>query len=230
MNILQQTGSTLLDLIFPKFCLGCRRLGTYFCKDCRINAPYQLTQRCIVCQKPALAGFTHPKCISKNKPDRLVTLYDYKTRPIAELIVAGKYQFVKEIFILLGTSFAEFLQSSVLPINNFEVTSIPLSKRRQRWRGFNQAEIIANTISQTYGLPQAQLLTRVKHTKIQKDLNKSQRLRNLKNAFEFNHTSVPERVILIDDVVTTGTTFLEATVVLKRAGVKQVWCLAIAQD
>ncbi len=226
MNILKQTGNFLLDLVFPKFCFGCKQIGTYFCSECVTKTPLQLMQRCIVCQKPALEGFTHPKCTGKYKPDRLFSLYDYRTKPVAELIITGKYQFIPEIYQLLGTRFSEFLLKSPIGFREFVVCSIPLSKKRLRWRGFNQSEILAAM----FPVQAANLLMRTKHTQTQKDLNKLQRLSNLKNAFQFTSETIPEKVILIDDVVTTGTTFLEATSILKHSGVKQVWCFAVAQD
>lgn len=199
-------------------------MGSYFCSDCQMQTLRQITQRCICCQKPSLQGFTHPKCFGKYKPDRLVSMYDYRTFPIANLLISGKYQFIPEIYLILGTSFTEFLLKENL--TDFTVCVIPLSKKRERWRGFNQSGLLACQLP----IPIQPLLMRSKHTKTQKDLNKLQRSKNLKNAFTFCGDSVPEKVILIDDVVTTGTTLLEATSVLKHAGIKEVWCLAIAQD
>lgn len=226
MNILEQSGSILLDLVFPKTCLGCWKIGSYFCGGCASEVPLQMIQRCIVCQKPALEGFTHPKCAGKHKPDRLFSLYNYQSRPISNLIITGKYHFIPEIYQLLGTRFAEFLLNSPISINEFVVCPIPLSKQRERWRSFNQSNILAEQLSIT----KLNLLARSKNTKTQKELNKLQRLHNLKNAFQFIGDQIPEKVILIDDVVTTGATFLEATAMLKQAGVRQVWCFAIAQD
>lgn len=215
----------LLDLLFPKFCFRCENYGSYFCAECIWLTPRLLIQLCVVCQKPSLAGLTHPKCVGKFLPDRLTVLYDYHTYPIANLIVQGKYNFVPDIFKGLG----RLLASELICPPDFTVIAVPLSIKRKRWRGFNQTEIIAKVFAETHQLAYCDSLKRIKNTKTQKDLSKSARLKNMSAAFLFEGKA-PEKILLIDDVATTGATLLSATKALKQAGAKYVWCVAIAQD
>jgi predicted amidophosphoribosyltransferase len=151
-----------------------------------------------------------------------------------------------------------FLNPNPLPLNPI-LTPIPLHSRRLRWRGFNQSEIFAESLASHLNLSCFNVLLRCKSTKIQKDLKREQRLKNIESAFAINPSvsplllrgeeiatsplfskACPEFIewkgvrgssfILIDDVTTTGATLLEATKVLKRNGAKKVICLTIARD
>ena len=227
IQIITKLLSLILDSIFPKACFGCDSTGSYFCDECIKTTPRQNTQRCIVCQKLSLAGLTHPKCKNTITPDQLITIFNYNQRPIKQLIIAGKYRFVKDIFILFGNILATELNID----RSFTICEIPLSRGRQNWRGFNQTKILAEQLSRLKSIECLELLNRHKHTRVQKDLSKQEREFNLRNAFSINKQAmIPDRVIVIDDVTTSGTTFLEAAKALKRAGAKFVWCIAIAQD
>src|SRR6478672_4409644 len=121
------------------------------------------------------------------------------------------------------------VQSETTELSNFVVCAIPLHTTRMRWRGFNQSEIAARIFCQGLNIPYCPLLTRTKNTKTQKNLDASSRKANMANAFVCSYQS-PPNVILIDDVCTTGQTFLEATASLKQAGAHRVWCISIAKD
>ena len=112
------------------------------------------------------------------------------------------------------------------------VTCLPLHKSRKRWRGFNQSETIAKIFAIQNSLPYSETLVRLRATKVQKDLDRSARLANMENCFGLlANTFVRGKIIiLIDDVTTTGTSFREASKILKQKGAKEVWCVAIAQD
>lgn len=143
------------------------------------------------------------------------------------MIITGKYNFVKDLFAVLGNIIAKQIGIDA----NFTIIPIPLATKRQRWRGFNQSEIIAISFAKPNNLVMSHSLIRIKHTKTQKDLSKPLRIQNMQNAFQYDFLgNVPDKVVLIDDVTTTGSTFIEATRVLKKAGVRYVWCISIAQD
>lgn len=109
---------------------------------------------------------------------------------------------------------------------------VPLHPKRLKWRGFNQAELLGELISQGLGLEFApHLLLRVKNTKPQVELDKKERQRNVRNAFRANLKFEIKnlKIILFDDVWTTGATLKEAAKVLKRKGAKKVWGLTLAR-
>ena len=110
---------------------------------------------------------------------------------------------------------------------------IPLSSARVRKRGYNQAEILAKGLAKKLDFPVVQGLTRIKETRSQVGLNKAKRQENMKGAFSPKKNSVSfqnTRVILMDDVLTTGSTFSEATYILKHNGAREVWAVALAKE
>lgn len=171
---------------------------------------------------------THSRCQYAKAPDRLTVLYDYHTPPIANLIIAGKYNFVPDIFTMLG----ELMANAITLIDKPDtIIAIPLSKKRITWRGFNQSSLLAKPIATTHNLEIGTGLQRIKHTQTQKDLPKNLRLPNMRNAFAWDSGQpIPQSVLLIDDVSTTGTTLKEGCKILKEAGARYVHCLALAQD
>ncbi len=110
------------------------------------------------------------------------------------------------------------------------VVPIPLSGKRRRQRGFNQAELVARKVAKRMNLPvYGRLLIRTRDTKAQKELNDQERKNNLKRAFKTRKNKVQlNHILLIDDIYTTGSTMNEAAKELKRAGAEQVYCLSIS--
>ena len=111
------------------------------------------------------------------------------------------------------------------------VVPVPLSRKRRRWRGFNQAELLARAVAQNYGLTlDSNNLIRIKHKKPQAKLNEIHRLANVKECFAWRGGDLNKKnIILVDDVVTTGATLNECAKVLKAAGAGQVWGLVVAK-
>ena len=120
-------------------------------------------------------------------------------------------------------------------LNFNDITFIPLHKNRENWRGFNQSEILAEKIAVKHNFLHHKILARKKNTRTQKDLKKKSREENIKDAFmlspDFKSSQIKNKnIILIDDVVTTGSTFLEAAKVLRKNGSGAVLCIAFARD
>lgn len=112
---------------------------------------------------------------------------------------------------------------------------IPLSQKRLRKRGYNQAQLLARALGKKFNLEIQPLLKRVKETKPQYGLKREERQENMKGAFALNDEGLRINdkkgvTILVDDVLTTGSTMLEAAKVLKKNGVKEVWGVALAKD
>jgi ComF family protein len=108
---------------------------------------------------------------------------------------------------------------------------IPLHKERLRWRGFNQAQKLGVFIARKFQHPMADgLLIRIQHRTPQADIrSREERVKNAHGLFALKSHTLPESVILFDDVWTTGSTMKEAAKVLKHGGVKQVFGLTIAR-
>lgn len=117
------------------------------------------------------------------------------------------------------------------PPANILIIPVPLHKRRQRWRGFNQAEIIARQLSACFCLDLTlNQLVRQRYTKPQAKLNTLRRWQSIKGSFSWQGASLNNQtVFLIDDVATTGATLNECARILKQAGADKVWGLVIAR-
>ncbi len=130
-----------------------------------------------------------------------------------------------------------FGNMEVLSNNNFSlVTCVPLHKSRLKKRGFNQSSLIAERVAEYLRIPfDENVLKRIRNTKIQSGLVRKERVKNTKGAFEVRilESEVKsqmkgKKVLLIDDVWTTGSTMRECIKVMKRNGAKKVWGLVLA--
>lgn len=119
----------------------------------------------------------------------------------------------------IGEQMASFLRSRALSFS--AATFVPLSKGRQLQRGYNQAELLAREIGKQIGIPVLPLLRRTRKTKVQSRLAAEKRAENLKDAFGLANAEQElsgQRILLVDDIATTGTTILQCAKPLQRAG------------
>ena len=231
--------SFILDILFPKKCVGCRRRGGYFCQDC----VYSIMQKdliCPGCERVSVGGKTHPKCIGKYGLDGLWSLGAYQGR-LKLAIKALKYKFLKQLGnILVNVTLDYWVRHEPYFLEEIEknkdqkwiVTSVPLYWLRENKRGFNQSSLIGKQLAQKLGLKYLETLKKVKYTKSQVELDEDQRKENIKNAFQIKpnyELRTMDYVLLVDDVWTTGSTLKECCYVLKRAGAKKVWALTLAR-
>ena len=111
------------------------------------------------------------------------------------------------------------------------IIPVPMFKKKERVRGYNQANLLARNLSLVSGIPyRDDILIRVRETEPMKELGRSKRLSNLKEAFEVIKDSPSiynSRIVLLDDIYTTGTTLDECSRVLKKAGAKQVYGITL---
>lgn len=229
----------LLDIFFPKHCIGCRRSGEYLCTNCFAKISFDAHSICTVCNRPSIDGKTHPICKTRYSLDGTFCAVSYKNI-IRKLIYQLKYQpYLTDLLPLLGElSYESFIQNEVFiqllkkqPI----LVPVPLTSKKLRKRGYNQAELLAKELGKRFGLTVQLLLKRVKETKPQYGLKREERIDNMKEAFVLsNQVLVTDdkvrTIILVDDVLTTGSTMSEAAQILKKSGAKEVWGLAFAKD
>lgn len=222
----------ILDLLFPRICIGCSKIGVYVCSSCLNKFKLREETICPECAKPSVFGRTHPKCQRPTGLDGLWAGFAYKGM-IKTLLGKFKYQFVTDVsqtIIELATSLPDW--------NNFPaeprlVVPIALHKSRLRDRGFNQAAIIGKNISRYLDWPYSDsILVRNRKTRPQMQLKRKDRLSNLRGAFTYigpTKALLGVDVLLVDDVWTTGSTMREAAKVLKRQGAKSVWGWVVAR-
>jgi ComF family protein len=130
----------------------------------------------------------------------------------------------------LGFALGELLAARIPPGTADAIAPVPLSSARLRERGFNQAEEISRGISHVLGLPlDSRLLRRIRDAPPQHQLGLRERSRNLRGAFEAAREARGKRLLLVDDVMTTGATLLQAAGALRRAGATRVSNAVVAR-
>ncbi len=231
--------NVVLDLLFPKKCVGCNKEGSYFCQDC-IGNILQTDLICPNCDRLAMGGLTHPICKDKFGLNGLWSLGIYRD-PLKSAIQTLKYKRVQELAEILTNITVEYwakYQPFVLDQikkNNgkgWVVIPVPLHWWKENDRGFNQSSLIGQLLSKKLGLAYSESLKRTRYTKPQVKLKGKQRRQNIKDAFEITkpYTLNPSPyILLIDDVWTTGSTLRECCYVLKKAGAKSVWAITLAR-
>lgn len=146
--------------------------------------------------------------------------------PAAGLIRRLKFSGIEDCGKVLGEYCAKAVEMPGLDIDL--IVPVPISKRRIYERGFNQSEIIAGDISARLNIPWRSIIEKKKHTKAQSDLGRDERITNVIGAYE-SQDAKNLKILLIDDVVTTGATALECRFVLMRSGASRVhiFCAAV---
>jgi ComF family protein len=234
-------GTFVLDMLFPLRCLGCDAKNVWICTACLHGIPIHTEQRCPTClHRITPFGQTCFDCRDATSPmlDGLFAASPYHDSLLPYAIHTFKYRFIPGLSAPLGDFLTEVVQRSALPLPDL-IIPVPLHRRRLRFRGFNQSELLARELSQslTPGLEiplMSDILLRIRHTKPQmKTESREERLANLKNAFAMaegkKETIRGKYIWLVDDVATTGTTLEECAAVLKQHGAKRVFGVVLAQ-
>lgn len=215
----------LFDLIFPKYCVSCRKLGSYLCDNCFSFLSFDTKTACVICKSHCPEGYiAHSGCLrrcplsrcfsalSYNKTARKL-IYNFKNKPyvtdlkkvLTDLFFEGIIQkegFIKELENPPGDE-------------KYILVPVPLDISKLRRRGYNQAEILAKELGKKLNLNVCPLLQRTK------------------NSFEINKqmlkkTSV-SNIIVVDDLTRTGSTLLECANVLKKEGAKRLIGLTLVR-
>lgn len=217
----------LLDYVFPKRCVGCRRVGRYFCDRCRLRIRYIAPHEaiCPVCERLSPGGATHLKCRSRYSLDGLTSFFHYGGL-VQRAIKTIKYRFVSD----LASEFVSLIPPVSFPKRSF-IVPVPLHGTRERYRGFNQAHVLGKALAARLHIPiQPGILRRIRQTLPQAELkDRGERLVNMQQVFKAPGPLHISSVILFDDVYTTGATMKSAAYALKLAGVKKVWAVTMAR-
>lgn len=197
-----------------------------------LNIIYPIEERCMVCDEEGFIGIC-PSCksrINKAKNEGSILSYGFYGGILKSLILKFKYESNYNVGYLLANFLIEIIKESEIDIDI--ICYIPMIRKDERKRGFNQCKLIANEIGYNLNIPVSNCIKKVKHTKEQKKLTKEERIKNLIGAFEVksNEDIKNKRVLLIDDVMTTGATIGECTKILKKSGVKEIIVLTIAKS
>jgi len=228
----------ILDTLFPRFCLRCQKEGDWICSDCLSTIDISEYQYCPFCmQRVDKEGICH-KHQNKNL-DKLFFAVSYEDSLIKKAIKKFKYPpFLRELTpyfcYLIVSHFLLIKNKTILEDkNNSLLIPVPISSFKKRWRGYNQSEEIAKQLSVSLKIPiLIDNLIKIKKTQPQFNLSKDERIENVKNVFKIKNAQEIQgkRIFLVDDVFTTGATMEECARVLKNAGVKNVFGIAITRE
>ena len=226
---LQNLYRSALDLVFPMECAGCGEEGDVLCPECvsilaRLQPPF-----CPLCADPGFNG-PCPRCAAIGPVIDGVRAPFLLEEPLRKLVHRFKYQHMRAAAPALGELLADF--TARWPDNQLVLAPVPLHPRRMRERGYNQAVLLARELSNRTGLPVSEgLLRRVDNSRAQvESASSEERVRNVAGAFEATADAAGLRVLLLDDVITTGSTLFACAAALKDAEAAKVWGLAVAKE
>lgn len=217
VKIIYESG---LDLLFPPFCLGCGRLGRYLCSTCYATIYFY--------------PFPPNLNLEPNYLDKLIILSHYES-PLKELIISYKYHKGKVLAQVLG----ELIWQSTLIEPVDLITFIPLHPQKEKQRGFNQTKLLAENLAEKLEIKCQNTLIKTKHHLAQAaTTSRAERLTNVLDTFTLDPKFAefleikppPNSVLIVDDVITTGSTINEAARILKSIGVKKIYGFALAHD
>jgi ComF family protein len=217
-------GQKIVNLIYPIDCLGCGQEGSWLCADCLKRHRKIRLDNCFICSKVAKTGICL-KCQEKTGLDGIISLFPYSAPEARSLVRQGKYFGYHHALSSIIRSFKSQILR-YLPLEIETVSFIPLSKQRQKARGYNQAQIIAQELVGD-DLKLLPLLEKIRDTQSQTGLTKAKRKKNVQGSFRLTNQHLPEAVLIVDDVITTGATISTAVKLLRRKKVKTIWALTI---
>lgn len=228
---LDEVKGKLIDFLFPPRCVGCGSEGSFVCAFCESSLPRLAGPACPMCSRPLARNGDCPHCRAwRPETDGIRSPFAFDG-VIRQSIYQFKYGHFKELAAPLGRLLAGYLERESLGVE--VLVPVPLHSSRLRERGYNQSALLAVEMGKRSGLPVAgDSLVRLRPTKPQVNTaGAAERQRNLAGAFGCRDRSLAgKRVLLVDDVCTTGATLSACAIALREAGASLVWGLALARE
>jgi len=223
--------SDFLHLLFPEYCYACERTlvpgERIICTYCRLKLPYT--------QVHLLAPEHNPLAIRfyGKVPIKYTWAYLYFNRAgrVQRLLHALKYKGIQEVGEVLGNWYGHSLREHGLDSAFDMVVPVPLHTRKKRQRGYNQADSFAKGLAQSLGVPWSdKVLIRTRNTSSQTHKSRPERWANVADIFKVvDPISIKtKRILLVDDVMTTGATLEASALTLYQAGCAEVSVCTIA--
>lgn len=226
----------IIDLIYPRRCPVCQNIVPYrenslICDSCRCKLPYISGNCCMKCGKPVELEDQEYCYDCQHLQKHFVKgypLFEYSNE-VRQGVLAMKYNNRREYAQFYSQEMLKSFGSEWKQIGFDAILPIPIHKHRRRIRGYNQAELLAYPIGDALDVSvYKKLLLRCSDTRPQKELNDEERLKNIKNAFLFRQNDVElKKVLLVDDIYTTGATIEACTGVLLQGGVEEVYYTSV---
>lgn len=230
----KKISNIFLDILYPRRCPVCHDIaapkGQKVCTMCKEKLRPITGARCFCCSKP-LKNKEQEYCNDCKKPrqfDQGFGIFSYGS-VLQESLFKLKYGKRQEYGVFYGQFAAAYSRDLIQQWNVEVLVPVPLHRKREEKRGYNQAALIAEAMGKSLGIPvDCKLLKRIVHTKPQKELDSKERRANLRNAFALRKQNPYKRLLLIDDIYTTGATIEAAAAVLRKAGAEKIYFIAVA--
>jgi ComF family protein len=213
-----------LELLLPPACAGCGRSGELLCRRCLagVAAPSRAEDRFVAADAGVVIGDAFTLAIAAFAHGG----------PARRALAALKYSGASRLAPVLARSALPALEPLLAVSGHAALVPVPVHPERLRERGYNQAWLIARALGAMTDLPCRDLLARSRPTTKQHRLDRAARLANLRDAFAVrpDALSLPDIVIVVDDIVTTTATLEACASVLRLAGVRDVYGFAVARE
>src|SRR5919108_84793 len=225
----------IASLLYPPSCTICATsvdLGEHLCADCESKISRIVPPFCAKCSEPFDGAITTTFACANCAHRKLhfeAAVAAYRARGIVRHVMLN-FKYGKQIHLrhLVARWLVAALDDERIRERRFDViVPVPLHPARQRERGFNQAALLADWLSSHLSVPSRPVLKRIHFTTTQTAFDRTERMQNLRGAFRLRKKADVRnlRVLLIDDVLTTGATLSECARTLKEAGAQSVYAL-----
>jgi len=229
----------IASLLYPPACTICSApvdSGEYLCTECESKVSRIVPPFCATCSEPFDGAITTTFSCANCAHRRLyfeAAVSAYRARGIVRHVILN-FKYGRQIHLrhLVARWLVRAFDDERLRERQFDaIIPVPLHPARQRQRGFNQAELLADWLSDHLSLPLRPVLQRIHYTTTQTAFDRTERMQNLRGAFRLRKKADVRnlRVLLIDDVLTTGSTLSECARILKEAGVHSVYAATAAR-
>jgi len=226
----QENVKGFLNLLFPPRCVICQQSGSWLCPACQDGIEYIRPPVCPHCGQPTSMPRLCPSC--REAPPQIdgIRAVGYLEGALRTAIHRFKYSNMRLLATPLGQLMSQYLLQNHLPVD--VVVPVPLHPHRLRERGYNQATLLAKEVEKALGLPLLEdALLRVRSTIPQVGLTARERRDNVRGAFHCADGNLKgQRILLVDDVCTTGATLEACSLALRQEGVGVVWGLVLARE
>lgn len=224
-----RVGQALLDLLFPPRCVGCRRSGTWLCAACLDQVGQVQGRLCPRCGRPWAGAGPCPACRTGGGALDAVRAPFFFEGAVQRAVHELKYRGRRVLAAPLAGLLAAYLRELGWP--DATIVPVPLHRERQRARGYNQSALLGRALAAQVGWPLDERgLERRRPTRPQVGLDGPARRENVRGAFHWvGAAPPPRRVLLLDDVYTTGATMESCAQALRQAGAGEVRGLALAR-
>lgn len=237
-RFVKSAGETASGLFFPRVCASCRADidQGWLCDVCARGAWRIVPPRCERCSQPFEGeidvAFVCPNCADRHFYFDCAVAACQARGVVRNLILRFKYNRQEFLRRQLAEWLAETLRDErIIRQKPDAFVPVPLFHRRRRERGYNQAELLCQVLAEQTRTPVLHILRRVRHTKTQTAFDRAERMENLRNAFQMRNGSAVRslHLLLVDDVLTTGSTLNECARVLRDAGAASVRAICVAR-